>query len=184
MKAFNCLLCPRSISLIFNRAAFSRKEHLERHTRTHTGEKPFPCPICGKRFSRKDETSRHSKIHGEVLVHTSPCPSLSPYNTPLSLSNTPTCTPFAPFDFTQNFTQEFPYPKDLFPLPSLHLNLLPELITGTNGTNGNPVSVNTTLDTNMRMVDPMFAQFMPFTPIDESMLLDNARWFPDLLDLY
>ncbi|EHK20216.1 uncharacterized protein TRIVIDRAFT_193174 [Trichoderma virens Gv29-8] len=51
-------------------ATFSRQEHLDRHTKSHTREKPFKCLICGKGFSRQDVLSRHRTSHGQESEET------------------------------------------------------------------------------------------------------------------
>ncbi|KAL2867862.1 C2H2-type zinc finger protein [Aspergillus lucknowensis] len=53
-KTRTCVHCGRS---------FRRTEHLERHVRTHTKEKPYTC-FCGAAFSRRDLLKRHMGIAG------------------------------------------------------------------------------------------------------------------------
>ncbi|KAJ5317893.1 hypothetical protein PENANT_c004G08587 [Penicillium antarcticum] len=64
-RARICVHCGRS---------FRRTEHLERHIRTHTKEKPFIC-FCGAAFTRRDLLKRHTRIsHQDGLTSPSAPP--------------------------------------------------------------------------------------------------------------
>ncbi|KIW46274.1 uncharacterized protein PV06_01955 [Exophiala oligosperma] len=49
-----CAFCDRR---------FTRNEHLQRHQRHHTGEKPFECHLCHKAYARSDVLARHVRNH-------------------------------------------------------------------------------------------------------------------------
>lgn len=65
---------------------FSRSDELSRHKRTHTGEKKFACPVCQRRFMRSDHLAKHVKRHSRDRVQTQP-------QTPIRLSLLPVIAP-------------------------------------------------------------------------------------------
>ena len=48
----SCLVCGRG---------FGRLEDLRRHVRTHTGEKPYTCPLCTFRAAVMSSVYRHMR---------------------------------------------------------------------------------------------------------------------------
>ncbi|KAK8741219.1 hypothetical protein OTU49_002562 [Cherax quadricarinatus] len=51
---FGCMYCTKS---------FPTRWGLDRHTRTHTGEKPYTCHICHRNFNEQSNYQRHFRRH-------------------------------------------------------------------------------------------------------------------------
>lgn len=47
----------------FCKAEYARSDHLVRHVRSHTKQRPFVCTVCGKGFARQDLLKRHFSTH-------------------------------------------------------------------------------------------------------------------------
>ncbi|KAH7341776.1 hypothetical protein B0J17DRAFT_714946 [Rhizoctonia solani] len=53
-------------------ATFTRPQHVARHMRSHTGDRPYKCSVCNDSFGRSDLLKRHEKkMHSTVSSATS-----------------------------------------------------------------------------------------------------------------
>ncbi|GFN94744.1 Zinc finger protein 1 [Plakobranchus ocellatus] len=65
-KVFRKFLCD-----VCNKA-FKQRHHLTEHKRLHSGEKPFRCTFCDKRFSHSGSYSQHMKYRCKIIEALTP----------------------------------------------------------------------------------------------------------------
>ncbi|PWY90297.1 hypothetical protein BO94DRAFT_574081 [Aspergillus sclerotioniger CBS 115572] len=125
---------------------FSKAEHLTRHLRSHTKERPYACTTCDKVYSRSDVLRRHEKSH-EKTHQNAP-------SQPRSMSRTPfQTTPEVPEILATSSHGDLRAQKDLDDA-SLLIPTVPDPITSSSEPSESRPAAGMSLHDSMLQVDP------------------------------
>lgn len=120
-RLYQCRMCQKS---------YARLDHLSRHVRQHTQEKPYACDVCTKAFARADLLKRHRLGHSKDEPNAKPtivqhsrvsqaCEACS--NLHLKCEEEKPCKRCTKKNITCNFVPSFPSSNDVMRSPPQNL---------------------------------------------------------------